>query len=58
MTGVDDAGFFIANIQIAWAHFIFARFLQKAYAHFPFSPKTDRLFFNVIFIKIIVFGQN
>lgn len=57
MTGVDDAGFFIASSQIAWAHFIFARFLQKAYAHFSFS-QTDRLFFNVIFIKIIVFGQN
>lgn len=57
MTGVDDAGFFIANSQIACPHYIFARCSQKHMRIFPFF-QTDRLFFNVIFIKIILFGQN
>lgn len=57
MTGVDDAGFFIASSQIAWAHFILLGFCKKHMRISPF-PKTDRLLFNVIFIKIIVFEQN
>ncbi len=44
MTGVDDAGFFIANSQIAFRLLFLLGFLQKAYAHFPFSQNRPIAF--------------
>lgn len=58
MTGVDDAGFFYCEQPNRFSVFYFCSVFCKKHMHIFLFPKTDRLFFNVIFIKIIIFGQN
>lgn len=44
MTGVDDAGFLLRAAKSLFRLLFLLGFLQKAYAHFPFSQNRPIVF--------------